>query len=278
MKDLSILEKIKDPDIRAGVKAAIYQNLIPAYHDRAYPGHFGICADGRGFGEYSTWPGLDSWQIAGAYLLMDMQEVVLGYFDFVTASQRADGAIPFAIWRASDFADPETRKTYARGLRYPDDVFEYVPKGTKHQPEKWIGLFRHWVVENPLCLLGTICYPLTAYEVFQKTRDLAWLTRNLPSVERACRYILTKKSPRGLIGGAGFYIELPPRAEWDGITQCYCYKAFNELSELYQHLDDISKAEFWQNEADALKEAFLRDFWQGDRFAEYIHPTHGAVH
>ncbi|HNX15204.1 MAG TPA: hypothetical protein PKH29_10195 [Oscillospiraceae bacterium] len=277
MKDLSVLEKIKDPDIRAGVLAAIEKNLIPACHERAYPGHFGICADGKGFGEYSTWPGLDSWQIAGAYLLMGMEQIVLGYFDFVEASQREDGNIPFAVWRAEDFADPKNRQTHARGLRYPDDVFEFIPKGKKHKPEKWIGLFTHWVVENPLCLLGTICYPLTAYEIYQTTRDKHWLAKKLPSVERACRYILTKKSPAGLIGGAGFYIELPPRAEWDGITQCYCYKAFNEIAELYRVLEDDAKAEVWQAEADALGRAFRRSYWKDGRFAEYIHPEHGPV-
>lgn len=277
MFDISIIEKIKDSDIREGVRAAISQNLIPACYELAYPGHFGICADGVGFGQYNTWPGLDSWQMAGAYLLMDMVDVVLGYFDFVQASQRDDGNIPFAVWLASDYEDPNTRIDFARGLNYPDDVFEYDPKDERYQPRKWIGLFNHWVYENPLGLLGSVCYPLTAWEIFQKTKDKQWLAEKLPSVERACQYILTKKSPEGLFGGAGFYLEMPPRAEWDGITQCYCYKAFGELAEMYMALDQKDKAAFWNNEAAALRAVFNRIYWKDGRFAEYVHPEHGPV-
>ena len=75
------------------------------------PGHFSITADGAAFGADNTWPGLDSWQMAGAYLHLvsapgictwylhlvsapgictwylhlGRQQLVLDYFDFVRA-------------------------------------------------------------------------------------------------------------------------------------------------------------------------------------------------
>ena len=55
--------------IAAGGRAALDKNLYPALLERAYPGHFAIVADGKGYGPENTWPGLDSWQMAGAYLL-----------------------------------------------------------------------------------------------------------------------------------------------------------------------------------------------------------------
>src|SRR5438552_585378 len=59
------VRRIKDPEIRAGVEAAIQKNILPAAVETAYPGHFLITADGSTYGGDTTWPGLDSWQMAG---------------------------------------------------------------------------------------------------------------------------------------------------------------------------------------------------------------------
>ena len=91
------LAGIADPVVRGGMEAAIGKNMIPAAVETDYPGYFWISADGRAYGN-ATWPGLDSWQMAGAYLLMGRTRMVLDYFDFVRASQRKDGHIPFAIF------------------------------------------------------------------------------------------------------------------------------------------------------------------------------------
>ena len=88
---------IADPEIRAGMEAAVMKNMIPAAVETDYPGYFWISADGRAYGN-ATWPGLDSWQMAGAYLLLGRTRMVLDYFDFARASQRKDGHIPFAIF------------------------------------------------------------------------------------------------------------------------------------------------------------------------------------
>ena len=119
---LEVVSRIADPEIRAGVEAAVFKNLIPAATERVYPGHFTINADGGGYGSDSTWPGLDSWQMIGPYLQLERTRLVLDYFDFVRASQRNDGNIPFAIFNGN------TRPGGClRGLKYPDDLFSYTP-------------------------------------------------------------------------------------------------------------------------------------------------------
>ena len=116
--------------IRQGVTAAIKQTLEPAATERAYPGHFTIVADGHWFGQENTWPGLDSWQMAGAYLLLGRTQLVRDYFDYVQASQRADGNIPYAIVSAD--TPPDHLTTYNKGMRYPEDVFIYDSKRPGH--------------------------------------------------------------------------------------------------------------------------------------------------
>ncbi|HTQ09696.1 MAG TPA: hypothetical protein VMI31_06455, partial [Fimbriimonadaceae bacterium] len=70
------IAKIKDPAIRSGIDAAVNKNLLAAATERIYPGHFTINADGGGFGPDTTWPGLDSWQMAGGYLLLGKTRLV----------------------------------------------------------------------------------------------------------------------------------------------------------------------------------------------------------
>ncbi|RFC47128.1 MAG: hypothetical protein DUW69_001515, partial [Verrucomicrobia bacterium] len=190
--------------IRQGVTAAIKQTLEPAAVQRAYPGHFTIVADGHWFGQEATWPGLDSWQMAGAYLLLGRAQLVRDYFDYVEASQRADGNIPYAIIPAN--GPPEHATTYNKGMRYPEDVFVFDPKREGYKPRKWIGSCSHWIAMiNPLGTLAAVSYVLLGDEFFTATGDQAWLTAKLPSLERAAKYLLSRKSTNGLIAGAGFY-------------------------------------------------------------------------
>src|SRR2546423_10727471 len=135
----SKIRSIADPLIRQGVTEAIERTLMPAKSKPAYPGHFCVVADGSHFGSDVTWPGLDSWEMAGAYLLLGEHQLVLDYFAFVRASQRGDGNIPFAIFPGEKDLD---RTTYLRGMRWPEDVYTYAPRGMGAR--KWIGLFDHW--------------------------------------------------------------------------------------------------------------------------------------
>ncbi|HEY1379313.1 MAG TPA: hypothetical protein VGF55_21095 [Gemmataceae bacterium] len=272
---------IADPEIRAGVHAAITKTLNPAAAERVYPGHFTVTADGHHYGADVTYPGLDGWQLAGAYLLLGRTRLVLDYFDFVRASQRRDGNIPFVVMPGD--AKPDT-STYLRGLKYPDDVFTYAPPpraGRPPQsdlrPKKWVGLFDHWQPKaNPLSTLGAVSHILTAAEIHDHAPDPAWLRDRLPSAEAAGRFLLTRRGANGLIGGSGFYTELPPRRGQDGVTQCYVTHAFTRLAGLSAAAGAPGR-EQWTAAADALRAAFVREFWRADHFAEYIHPDRGVV-
>lgn len=277
---VELVRKIKDAEIRAGVEAAIRKNLVSAASERQYPGHFTISADGSAYGSDSTWPGLDSWQMTGAYLLLGRSRLVLDYFEFVRASQRKDGNIPFAIF--SGDTRPDT--TWLRGLKHPDDVFAYKPPQREGLPASsqaartWVGLFDHWQPKaNPLGTLAPVCYLLTAAEIFDTTCSVPWLRERLPSVEATGKYLLSRKAESGLIGGSGFYIELPPRYGWDGTTQCYVIQAFRELARLCRAAGEKTKASAWSGHADKLAQNFLAAFWRQDHFAEYIHAERGLI-
>lgn len=279
LKPEALIAKVKDPEIRAGLAAAIDKNLMPAATELMYPGHFTISADGGAFGSDTTWPGLDSWQMAGAYLLIGKTRLVTDYFDFVRASQRKDGNIPFAIFTG----DTQPGDTWLRGLKL-DDVFTYVPPvrpaATKSSQEtrKWIGLFRHWELEsNPLSTLGPICYILTASEIDDAIHDRKWLAGRLPSIEATGNYLVSKITGNGLLSGSGFYTELPPRMGWDGVTQCYAYEAFRDLAKLEDSAGRSAEAKAWVGHADRLKKAFSAAFWRQDHFGEYVHPSRGLV-
>ncbi len=64
------------------MEAAVFKNLVPAATERVYPGHFTINADGGGYGGDTTWPGLHSWQMVGAYPQLGRTRLVLDYLDF----------------------------------------------------------------------------------------------------------------------------------------------------------------------------------------------------
>jgi len=273
------VRRIADPEIRAGVEAAVFRNLIAAATERAYPGHFTINADGGGYGNDSTWPGLDSWQMIGPYLHLGRARLVLDYFEFVRASQRKDGNIPFAIFNGN------TRPGGClRGLQYPDDLFTYRPPkrdglpASSQETRQWIGLFEHWQTKGfPLSTLGPVCYVLSAAEIFDATGSRPWLKERLGSVEAAALFLLTLRKESGLIGGSGFYIEAPPREGCDCVTQCYVVHAFRQLARLLSAAGEGTKGAAWAGRADDLTTKFVQAFWREDHFGEYVHPEHGLV-
>ncbi len=271
---------IIDPDVGNGVTAAIKLNMIPSAAQKVYPGHFYINADGGGYGSDATWPGLDSWQMAGAYLLIGKTQIVLDYFDFVCASQRKDGNIPFAIFTG----DTQAGDTYLRGLKNPGDRFTYVPPkrpkltASSQETRQWVGLFQHWETEtSPLATLGPICFLLTAREINDATQDGKWLKAHLPMIEKTGDFLASQITANGLMSGSGFYTERPPRNGWDGVTQCYAVKAFHDLEALESDAKNPTAARKWKAVADQITRHFSKLFWRGDHFAEYIHPTHGVV-
>ncbi len=239
-----------------------------------------ISADGYAYGTENTWPGLDSWQMAGAYLLLGRTRLVTDYFDFVRASQRKDGNIPFAIFTGD--AQPGT--DFLRGLKAPDDVFTYAPPkreglpASSQETRQWIGLFRHWELRSdPLSVLAPICYLLTAAEIHDAARDRQWIIDRLDSITAAANYLVTRISSNGLMGGSGFYTELPPRWGWDGVTQCYAVHAFREFARTLKSVGQKHEATRWTGVADGLATRFVEQFWVKDHFAEYIHFERGVV-
>lgn len=281
-KVADLLARITDPEIKAGATAAIQRNLVSAATEREYPGHFMISADGSAYGPDSTFPGLDSWQMASAYLLMGRTRMVLDYFDFVRASQRKDdGNIPWIIMPGS--TRPDT--SWLSGLHYPEDLFTYEPPQRTGIPEsamktkQWMRLFGHWQPKaRPLSNLGAVCYVLTAVDIFAHTKSQPWLRERMPSIESAAKYLLNRKSAgNGLIAGSGFYTELPPRHGYDGVNQCYCIHVFRNLAKLFTSIDDRASASTWTTHADALTKSFTDTFWRDDHFAEYVHIGRGLI-
>jgi hypothetical protein len=248
------VRRIVDPEIRAGMESAVFKHLIPAASQRAYPGHFTINADGGGYGNDSTWPGLDSWQMVGPYLQLGRARLVLDYFDFVRASQRKDGNIPFAIFNGN------TRSGGClRGLKFPEEVFSYRPPkreglpASSQETRQWIGLFEHWQTKGfPLSTLGPVCYVLTAAEIVDSTGSRSWLRERLGSVESAAKFLLTFRKDSGLLGGSGFYVEAPPREGCDGVTQCYAVHAFRHLARSFRAVGETTKETTWAGHADRL--------------------------
>ena len=124
-----------------------------------------------------------------------------------------NGDIPFAIFTG----DTKPQGSYLNGLRHPEDVVTYRPPvreglpATARETRQWIGLFRHWEPQaEPLSTLGATCFILTAAEIVDHTGDRDWLAERLSSIEAAGSYLLSRKSPNGLIARSGFYMELPP--------------------------------------------------------------------
>jgi hypothetical protein len=279
----AVVANVRDEEIRKALWLALEKTVLPAAVENAYPGHFWITADGAAYGGDSTWPGLDSWQLAGAYLLLGRQRMVLDYFDFVQASQRPDGHIPFAVFPGEVAPD---RSTYLRSLRYPEDVFTFKPaeRGgrrphTNMKARKWVGMFEHWQPKaNPLTTLGPVCFVLTAAEMFGATKDAKWLGDKLPSIEKAADWLSKQRGPDGLIHRSGFYTELPPRRDVDGVTQCYAVHAFRELAAVCETAERRDQAQRWSAAADELTQSFRKAFLRpGGHFAEYVHFERGVI-
>ncbi|UVI29442.1 hypothetical protein [Paenibacillus spongiae] len=279
MEIQALTSAIRDPLIKRGVEEAIRKTLLPALREEAFRGHFIVDADGTHFGKESVFPGLDAWEIAGAYLCLGKTRSVLDFFEFVQASQRADGHIPFAVFPDGPNLD---LTTHLRGVDYPADVFTYPSPDWEGHPleaglRRWVRLFKHWVPTNPLGVLAPVSYILMAEEIVRHTDDVHWLLEKLDSLDKAAEYIRSRKSENGLIDGAGFYVELHLRYEWDGVTQCYTIHVFRMLARLQRLAGNPARADDWEREAAVLENDFQKLFWQGDHFAEYIHPEFGLV-
>jgi len=55
--------------------------------------------------------------------------------------------------------------------------------------------------------------------------DVVWLRDQAESLRRTIAYLESIIDARGLVAGAGYYLERPTRIEFDGVAQCYTASA-----------------------------------------------------
>ncbi|MBI2425258.1 MAG: hypothetical protein HYV27_20700 [Candidatus Hydrogenedentes bacterium] len=250
--------ELPDEEIAAAYEKAATQNVLAAVNPDIFPGYWSVCADGIGHGHGNTFPALDGHQMADALLWLGQVEVVRANWDYVKSFQRPNGQLPFAILPASA----------GQNIGPPDSLAPVDANG---------GLYRHWVKADPLRALGYTTYAQNAEVLFRFTRDRDWLAANLASINLAMDYLATLLSPEGMVGGAGYYVERPTRVEYDGVTQGHAMEAFRSVARLNAILGDDGEAARFEALADRVEAVFRMQFWQGDRFAEYVHPERGAI-
>lgn len=216
-------------------------NVLAALNPKVFFGYFAVCADGQGFGYANTYPSLDGHQLSHALLFLGRKEEVLANWEYVKRHQKPDGHLPIRI------------------------------------DAKGEGLYVHWCPGDPLRALGPVTYAHNAYAIHAHMLDDVWLRCNLPSINLAMEYLASLVTPDGRVGGAGFYVEMPTRIEWDGVTQCYAVDALQRVAALNARAGGSQQSRRWIELADRIRENFRRDFWRGDHCVEYIHPQRGPI-
>ncbi len=250
--------KIPDQEVAEAYRQSAQKNVLAAVNPRLFYGYWSVCADGQGFGYGNSYPSLDGHQIADALLWLGQADVVRANWNYVRSFQRKDGLLPLAI--------------------LPSLAGKPIgPEGTQAIVDSNGGLYRHWVPGNPLEALASITYIQNADIMFRFTLDREWLLAQLPSVNLAADFLLSLTTPEGVIKGAGFYVERPPRIESDGVTQCYGVDALRRLADLNAAAGWDSSARRYRAMAEKIRNFFVTRFWIKDHFGEYIYPSRGLI-
>ena len=249
---------IPDPLIMEAYEKAAVQNVLASVNPKIFFGYFSVCADGQGFGYGNTYPSLDGHQLTDALLWLGQVDVVKANWNYVKSFQKPNGQLPLAIFPA------EAGKIFG-------------PENAQSQVDPNGGLYRHWVPGDPLRALAGPTYIQNADVIFRYTCDLAWLRKELPSINLAADYLATLVTKTGAVAGAGYYIERPTRVEYDGVAQCHVIDAFRRVAGLNQVAGDQAAARIYRELATRITRNFHNRFWRNDQFAEYIHPEKGAV-
>lgn len=248
-----------DPLLTKAYEMAASRNVLAAVNNDIFYGFFSVCADGIGFGNDSTFPGLDWGQAAEALLLLGKEDLVRASWDYVKPFQRSDGLLPFAIFPGV------AGTTVAAPYGYPLTI------------EANGGVFRHWVPGDPLRTLAAVTHIHLADAIIRYTGDNAWLEAQAQSLELTIRWFEHMTNVDGQIGGGGFYIERPTRLEYDGVNQCYSAYACDLAAGLFDVLRDSTVANRCRNLSMRITKNFREHFWNGNQFIEYIHPDHGPI-
>ncbi len=222
-------------------KHSAEKNVLAALNPKVFFGYFAVCADGQGFGYAHTYPSLDGHQLTHALLFLGRVEEALANWDYVKRWQKPNGQLPIRI----------------------DSQGE--------------GLYVHWVPGDPLRTLGATTLAHNAYALYTHTLDDDWLRANLSCINLSASFLESFVTPEGRVGGAGYYIEVPTRIEWDGVSQCYAVDAFQKTALLNAVLGEEKQRTHWSDLAERNRANFQREYWRGDHCVEYIHPERGPV-
>lgn len=247
------------PDLAEAYGAAAEKNILAALNPRVFFGYFSVCADGKGHGGNTTYPGLDWGQSAEALLWLGRKAEVLASWEYVKGFQREDGLVPFAILPGM------ANKTVMVEGKYP-------LIGTDRG-----AIFTHWFPGDPLRTLANVTFLLLADAIFAHTADRHWLTAQIPCLRLAADWLQTQITEDGLMHGGGFYMERPTRLEFDGVNQCCSAHAFTQAAALFESAGELALAGRCRHAASRLVAAFRRHFWAGDHCVEYIHPDRGPI-
>jgi hypothetical protein len=220
---------------------AAEKNVLAALNPKVFLGYFSVCADGQGFGYGCTYPSLDGHQLSHALLFLGEVEEVRANWDYVKRWQKPDGHLPIMI------------------------------------DGKGSGLYVHWAPGDPLRALGATTYAHNAFAIYTHTLDDGWLNANLESINLSASFLESLATPEGRVGGAGYYIEVPTRIEWDGVTQAYAVDAFLKTAALNTRMGKDQEAAHWAELAARIRANFRKEFWREDHCVEYIHPEHGPI-
>ncbi len=230
-----------EPWLDTAYQRAADDNVLRSLDPSVFFGYWSVCADRQGFGQAYTYPSLDGHQLSHALLFLGRQAEVRANWDFVRRYQRADGKLPIRV----------------------DDRGE--------------GLYTHWVPGDPLGALGATTYAHNAFAIYAHTLDDDWLVSNLASINLSAAYLASLVSPQARVGGSGYYVEMPTRIAWDGVTQCYAVDALLRTARLNLAAGELGQARRWGALARSIRRNFRREFWQDGHCVEYIHPVHGPV-
>ncbi len=237
------MSQLKTPQgwLNTVYKHSAEKNVLAALNPKVFFGYFSVCADGQGFGYGNTYPSLDGHQLSHALLFLGRVDEVLANWEYVKRWQNPNGQMPIMI--------------DANGK----------------------GLYVHWVPGDPLRALGATTLAHNAYAIYTHTLDDNWLRGNLECINKSAGFLESLMTPEGRVGGAGYYIEVPTRIEWDGITQCYAVDAFQKTADLNAKLGEEQERAHWTELAERIRANFQREFWRGDHCVEYIHPERGPI-
>jgi len=246
---------VPDPLIAEAFDRSMHDHVLRCLAPEVFPWYWFICSDRTSWGG-TVWPGLDGHQVGHALMWAGHMSEQFGYWDYVKAEQLENGQVPYRI-------EPDAG-TLSRG-DYHESYFFGRSK------------FHSYIPGPYFFTLSPSTWIKHGYDLFRFTQDVDWLHRNFDSLERAAKWLDLLGSKEGLVGCGSYYMDLPTRIEFDGITQGYVYQNYLQISELAERLGLHEHSEHWGNRASRLRDAFRKHFWAGEQCAEYLHPFRGPI-